>query len=181
MFPSNSYSGSDRLAHLTQAREAGERLVWRTDLSPDVLAERVAARLHDRVGSWSNGLEFQFATTSDPWARVLTGRIAATPEGSVITATLGARADLRDVSRFGGLMLLAAMGLLAVCCLTQLDGRALSISLTGVALAGVVAWSVTQALHAWFFSAARGREDLALAVALREVTKLSLSGNPPEK
>ena len=167
MFPSNSYSSRDRLVHRAQASKAGERLVWRTDLGPDVVAERVAARLHDRVGSWSNGLEFQVATTSDPWARVLMGRIAATPEGSVVTATVATRTDLRDIMRFGGLMLLASMCLLAVCCLTQLDGRALSISLMGVALGGVIAWGATQALHAWLFSAARGRDAEDLSVALR--------------
>ncbi len=169
MFRSDSYSRSDRLAHLAQAREAGDRLVWRTNLGPDVVAERVAGRLQDRVGSWSNGLEFQVATTSDPWARVLMGRIAATPEGSVVIATVATRTDLRDIMRFGGLMLLATMCLLAMCCLTQLDGRALLMSLVGVALGGIVAWGTTQALHAWCFGAARGRDAEHLTVALHRI------------
>jgi hypothetical protein len=170
MFPSNSHPNVDRLAELARAHAEGERLVWRSDLNAHVLAERIASRLQDRIGSWSSGLEFQVATTSDPWARVLTGHIAATPDGSVLTASAGNRTDVRDIMRFGGLMLLATLGLLGTCCGTQLEGRPLVISLTAVALAGVVAWGTAQGLHAALFGAARSRaNDEELALVLRRI------------
>lgn len=170
MFPSDSHPNASQVAHLAWALEEGERLVWRTELSAHVLAERIAARLQDRVGSWSSGLEFQVATSSDPWARILTGQVASTPEGSLVTARVGNRTDVREIMRFGGLMLLVTLGFLGVCCLIQLEGRSLAISLTAVALAGLVAWGTPQALHAALFAAARGRaNDAELARVLRRI------------
>lgn len=123
-----------RLAGTAKENRRGHQIVWRTSSDAAETRARLESGIATRLGSWIDGDEFQIALSADPSSPALCGTIRSLPNGAEVAAVVSCRREVRDILRFGRVILFGFLALVAFALPLQAEGSALSTSLAGLAL-----------------------------------------------
>ena len=137
----------DRLAASTKKNHAPTRFVWQVREKAEARAQ-IAAHVAERHGSWIDGDDFQISASSDPCAPVLSGTIRSRPQGAEVTATIGPSQEVKDILRFGRLLLLGFLALVVTGLSLQSEGPELAVALVGIAMGCAAAGAVAALFEA---------------------------------